>query len=118
MGYQGLGDDNITGDPTPIASPPEIQPPPQLMNAHGSPCTDPIWALTRDEMVRLCRVYEEEMGIMYPVTNIEKVIIHGKNCKDHCSFSLGFALISALYHDSYLIWNRLSIVSPDIQCSV
>ncbi|EHL03198.1 putative Uncharacterized transcriptional regulatory protein [Glarea lozoyensis 74030] len=30
-------------------------------------------------MIRLCRVYEEEMGIMYPVVDIEKVIIHGTN---------------------------------------
>jgi hypothetical protein len=82
MGYQGLGDDAVTGDPTPVASPPEIQPPP-LLDAQGNPRTDPIWALSRDEMVRLCRVYEEEMGIMYPVTNIEEVIIHGKYCKDH-----------------------------------
>lgn len=89
MGYQGLGDDINTGDPTPVASPPGIQPPP-LMNANGNPCKDPIWALTRDEMVRLCRVYEEEMGLMYPVTNIEEVIIHGKNCKDMQPFRYSF----------------------------
>ena len=81
MGYQSLSADDgaVTQDPTPIASPSNgIQPPP-LINANGNPCKDPIWALTKEEMVRLCRVYEEEMGIMYPVLNIERLIIHGTN---------------------------------------
>ncbi|KUL84464.1 hypothetical protein ZTR_06147 [Talaromyces verruculosus] len=38
------------------------------------PTKDPIWAITREEAVRLCRVYEEEIGLMYPFFNIEKVI--------------------------------------------
>jgi len=75
MGYQSLGEEMMTQDPTPVGSPPGIQ---QLA---GNPCRDAIWALSKEEMVRLCRVYEEEMGIMYPVINIEELIIHGKNCK-------------------------------------
>lgn len=80
MGYQGLGVDEgvITQDPTPVASPPLIQPRP-LVNANGNPCNDPIWNINKEEMIRLCRVYEEEMGIMYPVVNIEQMIIHGSN---------------------------------------
>jgi hypothetical protein len=82
MGYQGLAEDSTTQDPTPVGSPPGgIQAPSGMVNANGNPVRDPIWALSKDEMVRLCRVYEEEMGIMYPVVNIEEVIIHGKNCR-------------------------------------
>lgn len=82
MGYQGLAEDTVTQDPTPVGSPPGgIQASSGMENFNGNPCRDPIWALSKDEMVRLCRVYEEEMGIMYPVVNIEEVIIHGKNCK-------------------------------------
>lgn len=79
MGYQGLGVEEgaITQDATPIASP-GIQPPP-LVNTNGNPCRDPIWIFSKEEMIRLCRVYEEEMGIMYPVLNIEQVIMHGSN---------------------------------------
>ncbi|KAH8592459.1 hypothetical protein B0O99DRAFT_517581 [Bisporella sp. PMI_857] len=78
MGYQGLSDGNVTQDPTPAASPPSQ--PLGLLHANGQPPTrDPIWALSKDEVVRLCRVYEEEMGIMYPMLNIEELIIHGKN---------------------------------------
>lgn len=34
---------------------------------------DPIWSITREEALRLCRVYEDEMGIVYPVVDISKV---------------------------------------------
>ncbi|KAF4630864.1 hypothetical protein G7Y89_g7271 [Cudoniella acicularis] len=81
MGYQGLNVDEgvATQDDTPVASPPAVQPP-SLVNCLGAPALkDPIWALSKEEMIRLCRVYEEEMGIMYPVVNIEQVIIHGTN---------------------------------------
>ena len=78
MGYQSLGEENTTQDPTPVGSPPAVQPPASVA-ANGSRGRDPIWALSKEEMIRLCRVYEEEMGIMYPVVSIEDVIIHGKN---------------------------------------
>jgi hypothetical protein len=80
MGYQGLGADEgtTTQDPTPMASP-RIRPAVPAVSATGQPLRDPIWTLSREEMVRLCRVYEEEMGLMYPVVDIEKVIIHGDN---------------------------------------
>jgi hypothetical protein len=76
MGYQGLNVDEgiLTREPTPNASPPGT-----LAVTGGNPSRDPIWALSKDEMVRLCHVYEEEMGIMYPILNIEQVIIHGTN---------------------------------------
>ena len=38
-------------------------------------CTeDPLWSLTREEAIRLCRLYDEEMGMMYPMIDIEKTI--------------------------------------------
>ncbi|KAL6890702.1 hypothetical protein GGI43DRAFT_425461 [Trichoderma evansii] len=40
---------------------------------------DPLLEFDKDEMVRLCRVHEEEIGIMYPVINIQAVIAHVKN---------------------------------------
>ena len=79
MGYQGLGDEGvITSDATPIASPPGMRPPPSV-NVNGHPGRDPIWSISKEEMIRLCRVYEEEMGLMYPFVSIEQVIIHGTN---------------------------------------
>lgn len=94
MGYQGLGVDEemATQDATPIASPPAIQSSPL---APGSPSRDPIWALSKEEMIRLCKVYEEEMGLMYPVVNIEQVIIHGTNLYDFVSAALKTGLANA-----------------------
>ena len=88
MGYQGLNDEGvITSDATPTASPPGTQQPP-LVNVNGNPCRDPIWTFSKEEMVRLCRVYEEEMGLMYPVVTIEQVIIHGTNLYDFIDAAL------------------------------
>lgn len=42
------------------------------------PDLDPLWDFDRDEMIRLCRIHEEEVGIMYPVVNINDVINHAK----------------------------------------
>jgi hypothetical protein len=35
---------------------------------------DPLWALPKAEALRLCRVYEEEMGIMYPVLELSELL--------------------------------------------
>jgi hypothetical protein len=95
MGYHGLGVDEgmITQDPTPVASPPGLQPSP-LVNLNG-PDRDPIWTFSKEEMIRLCRVYEEEMGTMYPVLNIEQLIIHGSNLYQFIDAALRTGLASA-----------------------
>ncbi|TAQ87163.1 hypothetical protein B7494_g4511 [Chlorociboria aeruginascens] len=84
MGYQGLTDGadegTTTHEPSPLASPPRVQRP--SINQIGISSRDPIWALDKNEMIRLCEVYEEEMGIMYPVTSIEQLITHGTNLYD------------------------------------
>jgi hypothetical protein len=83
MGYQPLVVDEgpISQDPTPNASPPAIPPP--LPSSGDSTARDPIWMFSKEEMVRLCHVYEEEMGLMYPVLDIERVILHGTNLYDY-----------------------------------
>ncbi|RAL11197.1 putative C6 transcription factor [Aspergillus homomorphus CBS 101889] len=35
---------------------------------------DPLWTLDKVEATRLCRVYEEEMGIMYPVLDLQELL--------------------------------------------
>lgn len=39
------------------------------------PNKDPLFKMTRAEAIRLCHVYEEEMGLMYPMLDPEKIII-------------------------------------------
>ncbi|KAB8338770.1 hypothetical protein FH972_021715 [Carpinus fangiana] len=40
------------------------------------PQKDPIWGLNRDEAMRLCQVYDDEMGLMYPIIDIQRVSSH------------------------------------------
>ncbi|KAL8944087.1 MAG: hypothetical protein Q9216_000678 [Gyalolechia sp. 2 TL-2023] len=35
---------------------------------------DPLWTIGKDEAMRLCRVYDEEIGMMYPMLDIEQII--------------------------------------------
>ncbi|KAL2063126.1 hypothetical protein VTL71DRAFT_6198 [Oculimacula yallundae] len=94
MGYQGLGDEGaITSDATPIGSPPRRQSQ-VLAMGNGNPSKDPLWALSKEEMIRLCRLYEEEMGLMYPVVNIEQLIIHGTNLYDFIEAAVRSGLVN------------------------
>jgi hypothetical protein len=96
MGYQGLDNEGaITQDATPIASPPPARPL-ALVDVDGNPTRDPILSFSKEEAIRLCRVYEEEMGIMYPVVNIEHMIVHASNVYDF----LGAAVRNGLLTNS------------------
>lgn len=39
------------------------------------PSDDPLWKLEKDEAVRLCQVYEEEIGITVPMLELEQIIM-------------------------------------------
>ncbi len=54
------------------SSPHQARAPLAPMTIHSS--KDPLWKISKDEAVRLCRVYEEEMGLMYPLLNMEKIL--------------------------------------------
>ncbi|KAK3347133.1 hypothetical protein B0T25DRAFT_553710 [Lasiosphaeria hispida] len=77
MGYSGLGDPADDGglhpEPTPQTSP-LLQPVPLRSPSQKPP--DPLWEFDKDEMIRLCRLHEEEVGVMYPVVSIDEVIKH------------------------------------------
>jgi hypothetical protein len=93
MGYQSLSVDEgvLSQDPTPNASPPGMQP--ALASASDKPGRDPIWEISKEEAVRLCRVYEEEVGTMYPFLDIEQMIIHATNLYEfvHAALRTGLA---------------------------
>ncbi|KAL2833256.1 fungal-specific transcription factor domain-containing protein [Aspergillus cavernicola] len=64
-----IQDDLTTAHATPAASPPHVS----TLSQPIHPSKDPIWSIKRDEALRLCRVYEEEIGIMYPLVDIEQI---------------------------------------------
>jgi hypothetical protein len=62
----------ITNDATPRGSPPA--PAPMLPRASLHADKDPIWNISKHEALRLVNVWHEEMGVMYPILDIEKVL--------------------------------------------
>ncbi|KAK1994545.1 hypothetical protein LX36DRAFT_198486 [Colletotrichum falcatum] len=40
---------------------------------------DPLWLINEEEAVRLCNVYEEEIGIQYPFLDIQRLITQVRN---------------------------------------
>ncbi|KAI0477530.1 hypothetical protein GGR56DRAFT_413227 [Xylariaceae sp. FL0804] len=86
MGYDhpagdgdGDGDDDGSGSGhgSPLASPDPatFQPGRSLQPAPD----DVLWEMGKAEMIRLCRIFEEEIGIMFPIVDIEQVIRHATN---------------------------------------
>lgn len=75
------GEDDSTGDgpgdresspPGPLERRIGTQPP--VVETHAG--KDPIWSVTKEEAVRLCRIYDDEMGLMYPILDVEKIIAY------------------------------------------
>lgn len=80
MGITGPedGDDEgaVTQDATPMGSPPLRHAMIQKTALHAD--KDPIWSLTKHEALRLVSVWHEEMGLMYPLLDIDKVSRHAE----------------------------------------
>lgn len=69
-----LSDERVLNyEETPLESPSQHQPVVTSIVTPPPP-KDPIWKVGKEEAIRLCRVYEEEIGITYPMFDIEKII--------------------------------------------
>ncbi|KAF2172583.1 hypothetical protein M409DRAFT_17814 [Zasmidium cellare ATCC 36951] len=66
-GGAGTGTAEVTPDRSPVGSNMQV-----LQSIHAQ--KDPIWSISQEEALRLCRVYEDEMGLMYPVLDVNKVV--------------------------------------------
>ena len=64
----GYNEDEMTlrGSPAQIPAPTASMVPPNK---------DPLWKIGKEEAIRLCHVYQEEMGIMYPIIDMEQIIV-------------------------------------------
>lgn len=38
------------------------------------PDKEPLWSIRKEDAVRLCKLYQEEMGTMYPIVNMDQII--------------------------------------------
>ncbi|KAG5929144.1 hypothetical protein E4U42_006968 [Claviceps africana] len=70
MGYRGVEESDDQGPQDLQGSDVVVQTTP---SNHGY---DPLLEFHKDEILRLCRFHEDEIGIMYPVLNIQAVIAH------------------------------------------
>lgn len=85
MGITGQNDGTIEGsggagtgtrEPSPSAHSPGPTQTLAQQTFHRS--KDPIWAVSQEEAIRLCDLFEDEMGLMYPVLDIEKIKDYAK----------------------------------------
>ncbi|KAI0129860.1 fungal-specific transcription factor domain-containing protein [Xylariales sp. AK1849] len=79
MGYSNLGEDASEQDvQAHDGTPTSPTPAPLGGEPQQKALPDPLWEFDKGEMIRLCRVYEEEVGIMYPVIRVETVVNHAR----------------------------------------
>ncbi|KAG9186582.1 hypothetical protein G6011_09690 [Alternaria panax] len=71
-GEEGEDDSILTRNATPRASPPI---PTAVMSKRPMHADkDPIWSISKHEAMRLVHVWHEEMGIMYPILEVDKLL--------------------------------------------
>lgn len=87
---------DLTQEPSPLASPSAPNRDLEVRQA-----VDPLWTLPKAEALRLCHVYEEEMGIMYPVLELPELVEQVRLLYGHMDGSVGPE--SKLEHDDVYI---------------
>lgn len=100
-----LRDMGLASNETPIHE--ALAPAPDLQNTASirlhemHPTKDPIWSINREEAIRLCTVYEEEIGLMYPFFDLNKVIAQTNLLYNflEAATRTGFAVTHVAGHD-------------------
>ncbi|KZL71454.1 fungal specific transcription factor [Colletotrichum tofieldiae] len=92
---QGIGITDADPSGMPGSVNPTRPPSPSVQTVFGSNIgtIDPLWLVNEEEAVRLCNVYEEEIGIQYPFLDIQRLIAQVRNLYRAMSSGsrLGFA---------------------------
>lgn len=78
MGYSNPPDGSEHDGYSQAGSAPSPNMTTQLTTSSSGLPRDPLWEFDKDDLVRLCRVHDEEIGIMYPVVKMDSVIRHAK----------------------------------------
>ncbi|KAI0120793.1 hypothetical protein F4776DRAFT_631872 [Hypoxylon sp. NC0597] len=87
----------------------------QFATAPNGPPRDPLWEFDKDELVRLCRVHDEEVGIMYPVVKMESVIRHARTLSSWMEAARK-NFVSPLYGEEGGIKDRNTLLLKLIVC--
>jgi Fungal specific transcription factor domain len=95
MGYKGIGEGGEDAAPARQEA--------RLSSvSYGGP-TEPLYEFDKDELVRLCRAHDEEVGIMYPVVSIQTVIAHAKSLSATMEIARRNGVMTPLNDDKTLI---------------
>ena len=71
-GEEGEDEGVVTNDATPGPSPPMTNAALSLQKQMHAD-KDPIWSISKHEALRLVHVWHEEMGVMYPILEMDKL---------------------------------------------
>lgn len=90
LGYSNVGaGSSLDGGPPGAVDTPNMSPTLASQVVVDTPAhhrsVDPLWDYDKDEIIRLCRIHEEEINVIYPVCTVESVIKHAKflvSCMD------------------------------------
>ena len=81
----------------------------------AAPPPDPLWEFDRDEMLRLCRVHDEEIGIMYPVVDVGMIMAHAEKLATWMESAKRNGLTSSFGQDEG-ISDRKTLILKAIMC--
>ena len=69
-------DDMVSGDIDPALGAASGQHQAPVAAMVSVPHKDPLWQLSKDDALRLCKIYDEDIGMMYPVLDVGKTFNH------------------------------------------
>ncbi|KAG9245625.1 fungal-specific transcription factor domain protein [Calycina marina] len=115
MGYAGLDDDMPAQEVSPAGSPTILD---QSVGHREARRRDVLLELSHDEVVRLCRVYDEEIGTLYPILDLEELITHVKNLYTWISTVSNTNLVSKNHHKSNITDDQTCVLKMVVAVSL
>ena len=88
-----VGEEALLGQAGAIQSP-HSRPQSSMTQLPAQSLKDPLWELQRDEVVRLCRLFDDEIGTMSPMLDIEKTISRANKLYDFMESAVRTGLLS------------------------
>jgi hypothetical protein len=72
------------------------------------PLKDPLWSMSRGEVVRLCRVFDDDVGMMHPILDIEKTISRASKLFDYIESAARTGMLSKEFESGEVFYDEES----------
>ncbi|KAJ5949712.1 hypothetical protein N7454_001296 [Penicillium verhagenii] len=102
-----IPDDLTTAHVTPAGSPPPHM---STLTSTIHPTKDLLWGISRKGALELCEIYDEEIGIMYPIVDITTVIKEANLLYDFMEAAIGSGLAQPTLPGPDSLHNESSIL--------